>query len=99
VGSKAEDDVGMLCQGGKGRDVECTCVHGVYALAIWEMGNNGLVDWMHIGHGGSRCEKMASCTRVKDGPCLSSSHINIDSFEVCSRGKRIFWGRDWATLR
>ncbi len=41
--SKARDDVGMLCQGGKGRDVECTCVHGVYALAIWEVGNNGLL--------------------------------------------------------
>ncbi len=33
-------------------------MHGVYALAIWEPGNDGFVGGAHVGHGGSGHEKM-----------------------------------------
>jgi hypothetical protein len=84
MGSKARDDVGMLCQGWESRDVERARVGRVYALAIWEMGDDGLVDWVHVGHGCSSCEKVTFHARVKDGPCPYGGHVNIDSFEECS---------------
>jgi hypothetical protein len=71
----------MLCCGGEGRDVEHACVSGVYMLAIWEAGNDGLVGWAHVGHRGSGCEKVTYRARVKDGPCSYGGHVDIDSFE------------------
>jgi hypothetical protein len=56
-------------------------VSGVHALAIWEAGDNGLVGWVHVGHGGSSCEKVTCRTRVKDGPCYHGGHVDIDNFE------------------
>jgi hypothetical protein len=43
VGSKAGDDVGMLCQGGEGRDVVRARVHGVYALTFGRRAMMGLL--------------------------------------------------------
>jgi hypothetical protein len=69
------DDVGVLSQGRVGRNVKSAHVQGVYALAIWEPGNDGFVCGMHVGHGGS----VPCCARVKDGPCLYGIHVDIDS--------------------
>jgi hypothetical protein len=80
VGSKAGDDVGMLCRGREGRDVKGARVRGVYALAIWETCNDGFVGWVHVGHEGSSHEKVTCHARVKDGPCPYGSHVDIDSF-------------------
>ena len=79
MGSKARDDVGVPCQGGEGRDVKSARVHGVYVLAIWKPGNDGLVGWAHVGHGGSCHEKMTCPATVQDGPCPYGIHVNIDS--------------------
>jgi hypothetical protein len=89
----------MLCHGREGRDVERACVCRVYALTIWEAGNNGLVSWVHVGHRGSSHEKVTCCARVKDRPCPYGSHVYIDSFEEFSCSKCIFLGGVWATLR
>jgi hypothetical protein len=78
VGCKAGDDVGMLYQGGEGRDVESARVPGVYALAIWDPGNDGFVGGTHVGHGGSGHEKMTCHARVQDGPGPYSIHVDID---------------------
>ncbi len=79
MGSKAGDDVGVLSQGGEGRDVESACVCGVYMLAIWEPGNDEFVGGAHVGHGGSSPEKVTCHARVKDGRCPYGVHVNIDS--------------------
>jgi hypothetical protein len=89
----------MLCQGGEGRYVERARVFEVYALTIWATGNDGLVGWVHVGHGGSSCKKVTCCTRVKDGPCSYGSHVDIDSFEECSCSKHVFWVGGKARLR
>jgi hypothetical protein len=81
MGGEGRDDVGVLRQGGEGRDVKHARACGVYVLAIWETGDDGLVGWAHVGHGGSSCEKVTCHAIVKDGPCLYGSHVNIDSFE------------------
>ncbi len=99
MGSKARDDEGVSCCREDGRDVECARVCGVYVLAIWEADDDGFVGWAHIDHGGSSCEKVTCCARVKDGPCSYGGHVDIDSFEECSCSKRIYWGGGWVTLR
>ncbi len=81
MGSKARDDVGMSCHGREGRDVKRARVSGVHLFAIWEVGNNGLVGWAHVGHGGSICEKVTCRARVKEGTCSHGGHVEIDSFE------------------
>ncbi len=81
MGSKAGDDVGLLCCGGEGRDVKHAHVSGVHTPSTWEVGNNGFVGWAHVGHGGSSCEKVTCHARVKDGPCSHGGHVDIDSFE------------------
>jgi hypothetical protein len=81
LGSNARDNVGVLCCGGEGRDVERALVNGVHVLAIWEASEDGLVGWVHVGHGGSSSEKVTFHTRVKDGPCSHGGHTNIDNFE------------------
>jgi hypothetical protein len=91
--------VGLLCCGGEDRDVERAHVRGVYMLAIWEAGNDGLFGWTHVSHGGSSHEKVTCLARVKDGPCSYSGHVDIDNFEECSCSKRIFWGGGRVTLR
>ncbi len=80
MGSKTEDDVGASYRGKDGRDVKRACVSGVYTFSIWEAGDNGLVSWAFVGHGGNSCEKVTCPTRVKDGPCSYGGHVNIDSF-------------------
>ncbi len=80
--SEVGGDVGVSYHGKEGRDVEHTHVRGVHVLTIWEAGNNGLVGWAHVGHGGtSSCEKVICCTRVKNDLCSHGSHVVIDSFE------------------
>jgi hypothetical protein len=84
VGSKARDDVGVFCCGREGRDVKHARVSGVRALAIWEAGNNGLVGWAHVGHGGSSCEKVTCPARIKDGKCFCSGHVELSRLTVLS---------------
>jgi hypothetical protein len=81
---------GLSCCGREGRDVEHAGVCGVYALVIWEVDDNGLVVWVHVGHWGSSNEKVTCHARVKDNPCPYGGHVDIDSFEECSCSKRIF---------
>ena len=84
----------MLCRGREGRDIKSARVCGVYTLAIRELGNDGFAGWVHVGHGGSSCEKVTCCARVKGGPCSYSGHVDIDSFEEFSCSERIFWSGD-----
>ncbi len=90
MGSKAVDDEGVSSRGEEGRNIKRAHVCGVYALAIWEMGNDGFVDLAHVGHGGSSCEKVTCHTRVKDSPHLYGSHVNIDSFRSAAEASAYF---------
>jgi hypothetical protein len=48
----------------RAENIESAHVHGVYALAIREPGNDGFAGWAHVGHGGSSCERVTCCARV-----------------------------------